>query len=158
MARKFAQIQVSIWTDEDFKSLPAVEQHMYFVLLSQPRMNLVGMIDYIPSRLAICVDEWTADDVERLIKGLEQRRYVIVDRDTHELILRSFVRRDGLLRSNTITKGAAADYAEVMSDKLRTAIDDELIRAFREDSTMQGWAGLKEANPILFERVTGGSR
>lgn len=157
MARKFAQIQVGIWTDEDFKSLPAIEQHMYFVLLSQPRLNLCGVMDYIPSRLAMCVYEWTVDDVERLVKGLEDKRYVLVDHDSHELLLRSFIRRDGLLKAKTITIGAASDYSEVMSQKLRDAIDKELRRAFREDSTVAGWQGLKECNPVLFERVSGGA-
>jgi hypothetical protein len=157
MARKFAQIQVAIWTDEDFKSLPAAEQHMYFVLLSQPRLSLCGVIDYIPSRLAMCVYEWTTDDVERLVKQLEDKRYIVVDHDSRELLLRSFIRRDGLLKAKTITIGAASDYAEVMSDKLRQAIDHELARAFRDDPSMAGWEGLKGANPVLFERVTKGA-
>lgn len=157
MARKYAQLHVAIWTDFDFKALLDVEQHMYFVLLSQPRMNLCGVLDFIPSRIALCVDHWTTDDVERLVKGLEAKRYVVVDYDSHELLLRSFLRNDGLLRSHTITKGAASDYAEVMSDKLRKVLDDEIARAFREDPEMAGWKGLKEANPILFGRVTEGS-
>lgn len=156
MARKYAQIHVAIWTDYDFKALPAIEQHMYFVLLSQARMNLCGVLDYLPSRLAMCVDEWTTDDVERLIKGLEEHRYVVVDRDSHELLLRSFVRNDSLLMNKNVTKGMAAEYGEIMSDKLRAAIDLELRRAFREDSTLAGWPGLKEANPVLFDNVTKG--
>lgn len=157
MARKYAQIHVAIWTDEDFKSLSPAEQHMYFVLLSQPRLNLCGVMDYIPSRLAMCVYEWTEDDVVGLIKSLEAKRYVVVDHDSKELLLRSFIRRDGLLKSKTITIGAASDYAEVMSQKLRDAIDKELRRAFRDDSTLAGWPGLKEANPVLFDRITGGA-
>ena len=158
MARKFAQIHVAIWTDEDFKSLSPAEQHMYFVLLSQPRLNLCGVMDFIPSRLAMCVYEWTADDVERLVKSLEDKRYVVVDYDSRELLLRSFIRRDGLLKAKTITIGAASDYAEVMSEKLRSTIDKELRRAFRDDPTLAGWQGLKEANPVLFNRVTEGAK
>jgi hypothetical protein len=157
MARKFAQIHVAIWTDEDFKSLSPAEQHMYFVLLSQPRLNLCGVMDYIPSRLAMCVYEWTEDDVQALVKSLEAKRYVVVDYDSKELLLRSFIRRDGLLKAKTITIGAASDYAEVMSEKLRGAIDKELRRAFRDDSTLAGWQGLKEANPVLFGRITEGA-
>lgn len=157
MARKFAQIHVAIWSDHDFKSLSPAEQHMYFVLLSQPRMNLCGVLDYIPSRLAMCSDEWSVDDVESLVKKLEARRYVVVDYDTREIMLRSFIRNDGLLKSNTITKGAAVDYGEVMSDKLRTTLDKELIRAYQIDPDLAGWQGLHEANPVLFERVKRGA-
>lgn len=156
MARKFAQIHVAIWSDHDFKALSPAEQHMYFVLLSQPRMNLCGVLDYIPSRLAMCSDEWTIDDVEGLIKQLERRRYVVVDYDTREVLLRSFIRRDGLLKSKNITIGAATDYAEVMSEKLRKSIDKELARAYRDDPKLDGWEGLERANPVLFKRVTEG--
>ena len=154
MARRYAQIQVSIWSDEDFKALTAAEQHMYFVLLSQARINLCGVLDYMPSRLAMCVYEWTTDDVERLLKGLTDKRYIVVDYDSGELLLRSFIRNDGLLKSPNVTKGAAAEFGEIMSDKLRTVITKELKRAFEEDPTLAGWKGLKETNPVLFKNVT----
>ncbi len=156
MARRYAQIQVSIWSDFDFKALPAVEQHMYFVLLSQPRLNLCGVLDFLPSRIALCVDEWTTDDVETLVKGLEERRYVVIDRDSHELLLRTFVRNDSLLTNKNVSKGMAAEYGEIISDSIRAAIDVELRKAFREDSTLAGWPGLKESNPVLFRNITEG--
>jgi hypothetical protein len=55
-----------------------------------------------------------------------------------------------------VTKGAAAEYGEIMSEKLRQAIQKELTRAFKEDPTMAGWKGLKETNPVLFRNVSGG--
>lgn len=156
MARKFAQIQVGIWSDEDFKALPGEQQHMFFVAMSQPRLNLCGVFDYIPSRLARCVSDWTTDDVERLTKELVDARYFVLDYDTHELLIRTFIRNDGLLRVPTVTKGMASDYAEVMSQRLRDAVEVELKRAFKEDSTLAGWKGLKDANPVLFRNVTEG--
>lgn len=153
MARQYAQIQVAIWSDEDFKSLSPELQHMFFVLISQPRMNLCGVIDFIQSRIARCVHEWTTDDVERLVKGLEAERYVVVDRDTQELLVRTFIRNDGLLKMPNVAQGMASDYGEVMSQKLRDVIESELKKAFGDDPELGGWRGVKKGNPVLFGRV-----
>jgi hypothetical protein len=158
MARQYAQIQVSIWSDEDFKALDADLQHAFFVLISQPRMNLCGVIDYIQSRIARCVQQWTTDDVERLVKGLEAERYVVVDRDTQELLIRTFIRNDGLLKMPNVAQGMASDYGEVMSDKLRLEVEKELKKVFRKDPELGGWRGIKKGNPVLFERITKGQK
>lgn len=156
MARQYAQIQVSIWSDEDFKALDAELQHAFFVLISQPRMNLCGVIDYIPTRIAGCVNQWSTDDVERLVKGLEAERYVFVDRDTQELLIRTFIRNDGLLKMPNVAQGMASDYGEVMSDRLRKELDKELEKAFSDDPELGGWKGVKRGNPVLFGRITKG--
>ncbi|GAA3510246.1 hypothetical protein GCM10022234_00590 [Aeromicrobium panaciterrae] len=159
MGRKFAQIQLSIWSDPDFKSLDRDLQHTFFVLLSQPRINLCGVLDYRPRRLAQCAGDWPVDDVERDIKELEARRYVVVDRDTDEMLIRSFIRHDGLLTQPNVAQGMSADYGEVMSDKLRDVIEAELRRAYLDDPDLKGWVGgdglggVKKGNPILYRRV-----
>lgn len=154
MARSFAQIQVSIWSDEDFKELDQLAQHMYFVLISQPRVNLVGVMDYMPKRLAACCYTMSTEDVESAVKTLVEHRFVLVDEETQELLIRSFVRRDGLLRTPNVAKGAAADFGEVMSERLRDAIEKELRRAYRDEPDLHGWKGIKDANSVLFKRVS----
>lgn len=155
MARRYAPIWVRIWSDEDFKQLHPLQQHMFFVLISQPRMNLCGVIDYIPKRIANCSYDMSVEDVELHVKALEKERYVVVDRDTQELLVRTFVRNDEILKIPNVAQGMSADYGEVMSTTLAAAIDKELIRAFKEDSTLAGWKGVKKGNPVLFRRVTG---
>jgi len=157
MARKYAQIQVSIWSDEDFKELDDAYQHMYFVLLSQPRMNLCGVLDFIPARLARVSYKLTADDVLHRVKWLEAKRYVVVDEDTSELLIRSFVRNDGMIRNPKVSVGMATDYAEVMSQKLRDAIDVELVRCYRDDPEATGWKAIERANPVLYRNVIEGA-
>lgn len=153
MARNYAKIQTTIWSDEDFKSLDPTLQHTYFVLVSQPRLSMCGLLDYFPQRLAMCSDGWTVDDVETRIKGLEARRYVVVDRDTQELLVRSFIRNDGVLLSPNLATSAIREYAEVMSQKLRDAIESELVKAYREDSSLKSWGSIHNANSILMQRV-----
>lgn len=153
MARKYAQIHVGIWSDEDFKSLDALYQHMYFVLLSQPRMNLCGVIDFIPRRIAQASYSMTVDEVEQRVKWLESQRYVVVDNDTSELLIRSLIRNDGLLKMPNVATGMASDYGEIMSKKLRDAIEIELFRCYREDPDLRGWESVERTNPALFDII-----
>lgn len=155
MARNHARIHVRIWSDPDFKRLNRDEQHAYFVIISQARVNFCGVLDYMPHRLANLTADVTIEDIENAVKLLEDARYVVTDNDTQEMLIRSFIRNDGLLNGINITKAMANDYAEVMSDKLRSCIDKELIRAYREAPEAGGWVGLKEVNPVLFNRVAG---
>lgn len=154
MARQYAQIQVAIWSDEDFKELSPALQHMFFVLISQPRMNLCGVIDYIVTRIAGCSSSWTVGQVEKLVTGLEEKRYIVVDRETQELLIRTFIRNDGLLKMPNVAQGMASDYGEVMSDKLRKVLDRELKKAFHDDPELGGWVGVKRGNPVLFGRIS----
>lgn len=158
MARRFAQFHVNRWTDPVYTALPPELQHMHMVLASQPRTNLCGVLDFIPTRLALCCDQWTVDDVERLVKDLETTGLVVVDYDSREILVRSMMRDDGILKVPNVAKGAAADFGEVMSRRLSEAIEQELKQLFTDDPTMAGWKGLKDVNPVLFERVTGGPK
>lgn len=155
MARKYAQILVSIWSDEDFKALDPEYQHMFFVLVSQPRMNLCGVIDFIPSRIAQASHALTIDDVTQRVKWLDSKRYVVHDADTGELLIRSFIRHDGLLKNPKVTVGMATDYGEVMSSALRDQILKELRRCYEEDPDMKGWASIEKTNPVLHRKVIG---
>jgi hypothetical protein len=158
MARQFAQLSVNIWSDEHFKSMRPEDQHMYFVLLSQPRVSLCGVIDYIPSRIARCSYHWTVSDVEDRIKALIEQRYVVLDEETSEVLIRSFVRNDGLLKVPNIAKGMASEYGEVMSQRLRDVIVKELKRAHRQWPDLGAWRAIRDANPVLADKVLGGVR
>lgn len=155
MARDHARIKVNIWGDEDFKDLRAPQQHAYFVLTTQAKLSYCGVLDYIPSRLAKLAKGLTEAAVEAMVEGLEKAEYVVVDRDTQELLIRTFVRHDGLLESPNITKAMAKDYLEVISPRIRAAVLAELQRAYREDPHLAGWGlkGLPHKYPALMEEI-----
>lgn len=154
MARDHARIQVALWSDPDFRLLSCEAQRMYLVILSQPRLSYCGALDYLPSRLAILANDDTPEYVEQAVKALEAHRYVVVDRDTHELLVRTFVRHDGLLGSPNVTKAMLKDRAALLSEPLRNVLDDELRRAYSTDPKAAGWKGFKAADPELFAEVS----
>ena len=154
MAREHARIFVAVWGDRDFRALDRDEQRMYFTLVSQANLTYCGSLDYIPSRLASLAADEDEVSVEHSVKLLEAGRFVVMDRTTQEVLVRSFVRWDGLLDSPNMTKAMLKARAALISDDLRSVVDSELWRAFREDPKRKGWPGFKQAAPELFRQVS----
>jgi hypothetical protein len=154
MARTHARIFVAIWSDEDFRQLPVQAQHMFFTALSQPRMSLCGVMDYLPNRLAKLASGATPRSVINAVKRLEDARFVCTDDETGELLIRSFVRHDGLLSQPNVTKSMAKDYNTVLSDSLKAAIDTELARSYAEEPDLAGWKALEKSYPDLSAKAS----
>jgi hypothetical protein len=100
MARTHARILCSIWRDEKFVALPAELQRFYFLLLSQSDLSLCGVLPYRPKRWSRLTPDDTLRTVEEAVDGLERTGYVVVDRDTDELWIRTFIKWDGILQSH----------------------------------------------------------
>jgi len=159
MARDHARIFTAIWSDPDFRALPVPPQHAFFMLLSQPRLSYCGVMDYLPNRLSKMSAKATARTIANAVAVLEDARVVVTDDDTGELLIRSFVRHDGLLAMPNMTKAMVKDYLAVLSEPLRECIADELSRAYEESPNLGGWKGLAQASPALHSMVTAkGSR
>ena len=47
MAREYARVKLTIWTDPDFHSLTGDAQRLYFVLLTNGSLNLCGVTDWL---------------------------------------------------------------------------------------------------------------
>lgn len=155
MARDHARIQVAIWSDPDFKCLPVEAQHMYLLLLSQPRLSYCGVLDYLPSRLATMTGGSDEETVDHSVKLLEADRFLIVDRQTHELMIRTFIRHDGLLASPNVTKAMVRDYVTVLSEPIQEVIGDELAKAYQKDRSLGGWKALRDGSPNLWLKASG---
>lgn len=134
MARDHGRILTTIWQDRDFRKLTARQQRLYVLLLSQPDINNAGML---PMRLTkwakFCVD---IDHTHLLydLHELEQHRFVFYDDETEEVLIRSFIRNDGILKIPNVAKNAIRCARLVESSKLREVLADELSRIDRKDT------------------------
>lgn len=134
MARSHGKVLVDIWIDEDWLDRTPLEQWLYLLLLSQPKMNLVGCIDYEPHRWAKLAAHTTTEDVETAVDGLEGAGFVCIDRDTRELLVRSMTRHDGLRTNNPkILKGLWGQWRQIASRMLRKMAVDNMPDALFED-------------------------
>ena len=129
MARNYAQIKSDIWKDEHFKTTLGVDaQWMYFTLLSQPNLNGAGVLPLQDRRWRRLAEDLTADRVEAALHRLQAHWYVLVDEDTEEVLIRSFIRNDGLWKQPNVLKSALGHAKNTLSAPLRAVIWHELER------------------------------
>lgn len=128
MARSYGRVLSTIWADEDWTALTRGAQHTYMLLLSQPKLTLVGLLDYLPSRWARLATDSDLASVEADIDELETSRFVLVDRHTDELLIRTFVRHDlRTIQANAnLIKGMWGAWATIQSDRLRRAVVESI--------------------------------
>lgn len=126
MARKFAQIKVAIWKNDDFRALSLPEQWLYEALLSQPDLSLAGAIMCRPRRWAALTTGVTVDDVEQWLRSLETKRYLLIDWDTDEVVIRTFIKHDGSGGNKLFILGVRSAIDRIESDRLRTHAEQAL--------------------------------
>lgn len=140
MSREHAQIKLAIWADDEFRDLSPGAQHLYFVLLTSPALSYCGVTDWRPKRIAAAANGWTATDVEQAAKELADRLYLVVDDDTEEVLIRSFLRNDGLMARERMATAMAKAYSTVASPRLRGVLVHELKRLHSEQPSLTGWS------------------
>lgn len=140
MARDHARIRLDIWNDDDWRGLSSSGQWLYMCLLSQPSLSFAGVADWRPPRLASMTRELTGDDVEAFAAELEQERFILVDRRSEEVLIRSWVKHDGLMASPNMAVALTKDHAEIGSTPLRGVIVDQLQTLRTANPDLKGWA------------------
>lgn len=151
MARDHARIQTAIWSDPDWRRLDQGAQHVYWLLASSPDLSYCGRLDFIPGRMTDMCAGLTETKILTAVRKLERAKYVVVDRKTHELLVRSFIRHDGILARRNMGHACGRALGLVHSQAIRDAIVHELARLWLEDSSRDGWAGLKDFDPVAFD-------
>ena len=94
MARSYANIATAIWRDDEFRALTVAEQHAYMLLTTQQDISAAGVLPLALTRWSSRSKNGTVADLRAALDGLEAHRFVIVDYDTEEVLVRSFVRWD----------------------------------------------------------------
>lgn len=129
MAREHARILCSIWQpDSDFRARSPEAQRLYFVLLSQRELNNAGVMPVMVSKWARHSASTTVEDIEKALGELAEHRYVVLDRDTEELFVRSFMRNDGTLKHPYTRRSALRSAEQIESRALRREAARELVR------------------------------
>jgi hypothetical protein len=143
MARTFAQTHVSIWGDDDFLDLSPMAQWLYWYLYSQPELSYCGVTDWRPGRIVPKANGLTLELIESAADELSQACYVVIDEGTEEVLVRSFMRSDGLLKQKNMGMAVAKAYAAVSSREIRGVIVHELKRLHEEFSSWTSWPALE---------------
>lgn len=153
MARKHARLMVSVWDDSDFVSLTSIEQNVFFALISSRDLSWCGVAPYLPKRLTRNASDLTERKVIAAIERLRATRFVVIDDDTDEILVRRFVHYDEVMKQPNVAKGMATAMKRVHSQHLSTVLVDELARELVEQPDFKGWAALRASFPELFAQV-----
>ena len=132
VARDHARVNVAIWGDPDFRNLPPAAQHLYLLLWTSPDLSYVGVADWRPGRLAALAAGWTREHIETAGACLAARHFIVIDPDTEEVLLRSWLRYDGLMKQPRMAISAINAYSSVYSELLRSVIVSEFHRIRKE--------------------------
>lgn len=147
--RDHARIKLSIWDDPAWRALSVDGQHLFLTLLASPTINNAGVADWRPKRIAALAAGWTVEKVEQTGKELEAARFIIIDHETEEVLVRTFVRHDGIMLGPKTGQGMANAYKRVVSLEIRQTIVNELLklRADIPDSAAWRLADVQEIVP-----------
>jgi hypothetical protein len=111
---------------------------MYFFPLSQEDVAQDGV-------LALRLRRWSGSAsgldeavVVEELNELAAGRFVVIDRDTEELLIRSFIRRDGVYRQPNLLRAAKKHLVLVKSPAIRAALAAEMLRIRSLDDVPQG--------------------
>lgn len=104
-------------------SLPA--KVIYTRLLSDDALNHAGVL---PLRLALWADEceMPEDEVRAALVELEEKRYAYTDWQTHQVLVRTLVRNDGIADMPNVLWSACRSALLLRSEKLRRVLAGEL--------------------------------
>jgi hypothetical protein len=128
MARTEARILVSIWNDPDFRAVGADAQWAYMFLLSQPDLAHDGVLPLRVRRWAQASQDMSTARLGEALRALERARFIVADRDTEELLIRSFIRGDGVYLQPNLLRAARKHLPTVVSPTIRAALAVELAR------------------------------
>ncbi|GAA4527521.1 hypothetical protein [Amycolatopsis samaneae] len=128
MARDHARLDLYIWNDDDFCALSASAKLIYLQLVSQSNLTYAGVLNLSVKRWGRPHPDLDLAEVRAALAELDAARFVVIDQDTEELLVRSFIRNDKLYKQPNVLRGALRRAFEIESPILRAALAAELRR------------------------------
>lgn len=142
MAREYAMVKLSIWADDDFRALSPDAKLLYFTLLTSRSLSHCGIADWRPARLAKRTGLGT-DEVEHAGAEMVDSLHLVIDEESEEVLVRSFIRNDGLMKQPKMASAMASAYEDAESPTLRGVVIHELRRLKEDYPDLNGWGSLK---------------
>lgn len=132
MSRDYAKLYVSLADDDDFLSLNSHSQWLYTWLCLSRDLSYCGVLPYLPKRFVPLASDMTERKTVAAFRELSDKRFVVIDRSTDEVLVRSYVRRDGFLRIPNVVRAMNKAFDRVHSEEIREVVYEELARALDE--------------------------
>lgn len=136
MANAAALINEGLWRkDKDFQRLPRLAQCTFCQVLSQKDLDTAGVLTLHLDLFAKACSELTTEQLMADFAVLEEHRFLFVDYDTDELLVRSYVRLvSATSPKNNAWKSVPKNARILASEKLRHELAVELRRLRWKDA------------------------
>jgi hypothetical protein len=129
VAREYGKLKKSRWRDSHWAKLTADAQWLYTYLLSQPSTDTAGVFPIQVSKWAKGAADMTVERVKAAAKILADNQFIIVDWDTEEGLLRTYIADDEA--GGLIFIGALNRAVQAQSSILRRRLLEEILRLER---------------------------
>src|SRR5690348_2370174 len=126
MARSFAAVFHRIWADPEWRALDVDAQHLYLLLISQDNLNLAGVLPLQIRKWSKCVHGWDEKVVADALDRLRADHFVVLDDDTEEVLVRTFVRNSGAYKTPGMLTSILKFAESIHSPGLRRVLAVEL--------------------------------
>jgi hypothetical protein len=153
MPRTHGRIMSAIWTDPDFLALPVGPQRLYMFLLSQPDLSHAGLVPMRVRTAGPRRSQRQRPAASRTTSTTWRARFVVTDADTEELLVRTFVRNDGVYKQPKVMLRLREDARQIESPALRAAFRAELGRLPLEELSRNP-TGRDAEGPSTFQSVS----
>ncbi|QOP66280.1 helix-turn-helix DNA binding domain protein [Arthrobacter phage Pippa] len=130
--RTFGKIKLSAQRDTDWRQLSHTAQWLYWALIGSEKLTACGAMDYKPKHLAALSPTMTVDGVEGAMDELREHHFVVLDDETDELLLRSFVRNDDVVLNRNMMVAVVKAGRKLASLRLIGVLAFELLRLRNE--------------------------
>lgn len=127
MPRDYAQLRTDIWGDDHWRALTPGAQWLYEYLLTSQSLTAAGVADWRPSRISKLARGLTEEMVRKYAAELARERFIIIDEDTEEVVVRSFLRHDALVNPN-LWRSIGAAFAGIYSPTVKATVSAEVAR------------------------------
>lgn len=127
-----ANIGTGIWSEQSIRQLTRRQRDAYFLVYTQPDLNRCGVLPYRPRYWAKLATDSPEPDLEQDFRDLHNTRHVIVDDNDELLLIRTYVKHDGLLSQPLVVASMIRDYHRVTSPLIRTAFLAEIRRLWED--------------------------
>ncbi|KKI20572.1 MULTISPECIES: hypothetical protein [unclassified Leucobacter] len=140
LARSYANIRINMWSDEDWRNISGAAKLLYITLLCHDTLNYAGVADWRPGKFAPLIDpNWTAEDVRNAAAELERAFFVVISEESEEILIRSFLKHDGLMKQPKMAQAMTTAFASIASLELRQVLAFEVQKLRNNNPDMPCW-------------------
>lgn len=127
MARSHVRLQFGMWRKPGHADVSKDARWLYVTILGDEALNQAGVVVLRPSVWAEDA-AMTDEECAAALAELEARQFVLTDERTRELMVRTFIRNDGVANQPNVLRNALVVAMLIRSPTLRRALAVELRR------------------------------